>query len=539
MRYFTSEPDPSRLINGLRDTGYSFETAAADITDNSIAAHADEISVEIILKSDGRKLVFFGDNGVGMSRPELQNAMRYGSNERENPKSLGKFGLGLKTASSSVCRKFSVVSRQKKDEELNKLVWDIGHVEKTSKWENFETEISEEELIKFEELCGQKGTLIIWEDCDRLLSKNYNDPGGQLEQRAIKRLEGKLKEHFSAIYHRFLNENDDRERNLSIFVNGDRVEHWDPMFLEKSEMVFEKGGQELVLQDNSGAESSAFLQAYILPHSNSLTEEELKKAKIANQRQGFYIYREGRLITQGGWLGVFGVPEPHGSLLRVQFDFDYKSDSAFNIDVKKSKIELDQGLIEALSDLLKGPRRSAQTRYRQKNKASIVSKEISHVAANASIANAKNVKAVKVDEVNAQNSEANITNTRGQKITIKSPIQNSVNSDTVSVEAVDTITDGTLWNHALRSAGDAGHVPSVLINKHHDFYQKVYARSFGNGYAIQGMDLLFWALASVELNYSSDNNEAIFEDIREEVSSNLRKLLANVELPSEADIEDE
>ena len=175
MRYFTSEPDPSRLINGLRDTGYSFETAAADITDNSIAAHADEISVEIILKSDGRKLVFFGDNGVGMSRPELQNAMRYGSNERENPKSLGKFGLGLKTASSSVCRKFSVVSRQKKDEELNKLVWDIGHVEKTSKWENFETEISEEELIKFEELCGQ-GNLDIWEDCDRLLS-NYNDPG--------------------------------------------------------------------------------------------------------------------------------------------------------------------------------------------------------------------------------------------------------------------------------------------------------------------------------------------------------------------------
>ena len=103
-----------------------------------------------------------------------------------------------------------------------------------------------------------------------------------------------------------------------------------------------------------------------------------------------------------------------------------------------------------MSDLLRGldDQRKPAT---GKNKASIVSKEISHVAANASIANAKNVKAVKVDEVNTQNSEANITNTRGQKITIKSPIQNSVNSDTVSVEAVDTITDGTLWNHALKA----------------------------------------------------------------------------------------
>ena len=142
MRYFTSEPDPSRLINGLRDTGYSFETAAADITDNSIAAHADEISVEIILKSDGRGV--FGDNGVGMSRPELQNAMRYGSNERENPKSLGKFGR-LKNSIKFCLQEVFSGLKAKKDEELNKLVWDIGHVEDIEVGElrdgNFEEEL--------------------------------------------------------------------------------------------------------------------------------------------------------------------------------------------------------------------------------------------------------------------------------------------------------------------------------------------------------------------------------------------------------------
>ena len=97
-----NEPDAPRLIFGLRDTGYNVKTAAADIIDNSIAAKADHINVEIVLQEDGRKLVYFGDNGIGMDKETIHRAMRYGAPVRENPESLGKFGLGLKTASSSV-----------------------------------------------------------------------------------------------------------------------------------------------------------------------------------------------------------------------------------------------------------------------------------------------------------------------------------------------------------------------------------------------------------------------------------------------------
>ena len=191
-----NEPDASRLIFGLRDTGYNFRMAAADIIDNSIAANADEVHVRIEITSDGRKYVYFGDNGDGMDQTELHAAMRYGAPERENRASLGKFGLGLKTASSSVCRNFALISKKNLEDSLEKLAWDLDHVEKTGRWEMRRNPVEPHEKEAFEELCGDKGTLVVWSQCDRILSKNYEQPGGSNEQKAIKRM---VKKHLDGI----------------------------------------------------------------------------------------------------------------------------------------------------------------------------------------------------------------------------------------------------------------------------------------------------------------------------------------------------
>jgi DNA topoisomerase VI subunit B len=129
MEDLINQPDAHRLIFGLRDTGYNFNTAAADIIDNSIAASASNVNVRIELASDGRKFVYFGDDGEGMSESALFAAMRYGAPVRANLASLGKFGLGLKTASSSVCLKFAVITRRATEVEFHKLAWDLDHVE--------------------------------------------------------------------------------------------------------------------------------------------------------------------------------------------------------------------------------------------------------------------------------------------------------------------------------------------------------------------------------------------------------------------------
>ena len=162
MRKILNEPNPGRLIEGLRDTGYDFNNACADIIDNSIAAKANNIIISIVSEWDGKKFVFFGDNGTGMDKNELQNAMKYGADQRENLASLGKFGLGLKTASTSIARKLSVISKKSKKDELIKVSWDLDHVVQQNSWEQLEEDVSENEKIRFSEFCGDQGTLVIY-----------------------------------------------------------------------------------------------------------------------------------------------------------------------------------------------------------------------------------------------------------------------------------------------------------------------------------------------------------------------------------------
>lgn len=536
MSDLINEPDAPRLIFGLRDTGYNVRTAAADIIDNSIAAKADQINVEITLRSDGRKLVYFGDNGEGMDADGVYKAMRYGAPERDNPESLGKFGLGLKTASSSVCLKYTLISRKSPTDKFAKLAWDLDHVALSEKWEMLREPVTPDEQEMFQELCGERGTLLIWEKCDRILTREY-EAGSSKEQSAIKRLAESLIKHLSLVYHRFLDHTDERERNIDIFINQMPVEPWNPFYPARSEQVLSEKKQKLVVELADGSEETATIRAWILPHRSDMTKDEEKThARISNRAQGFYVYREGRLIQDGSWLEVFGAPEPHTSLLRVEFDFGHKLDDAFRIDVKKSRILFHPDLEDGLRELLQPVYREAGQRARRQNREQTNLKNIDHTSANKNIAETGSASKPQVNSVDPATQSAIISNNQGNKIKLKVPVQNHVSPETVYVDAVENINTGELWQPALRSAGNSDHVPAVLLNKHHDFYQKIYKRAAANGFAVEGMDLLLWAFAVAEQNNTNDELEPIFEDIRNEISNNLRKLLRNVPDPEPGDL---
>jgi len=535
-----NEPDAPRLINGLRDTGYNFRTAASDIIDNCIAAGASEINVQIEMDPEGRKYVYFGDNGSGMDAAGVFHAMRYGAPERENPESLGKFGLGLKTASSSVCRQFTLISRTKEGEDLNKLMWDLDHVEKTGLWEMRRDPVTSDESDTFEELCGSgSGTLVIWSKCDRILTKNYDEPGGAKEKSAIRRLADGLRSHVGMIYHRFIDENDNRQRNITLMIDGGLVSPWDPFFKERSDQVLSETAQVMEIEVEDRKVHNAHVAAWILPHSDDLTSAEKERAKISNRGQGFYIYREGRLISDGGWLSVFGGLDPHMSLLRIEFDFGHELDEAFSIDVKKSRILLDPALAEYLVSLLTPPRREANLRYRKKTQKTAAATNVDHTSANKTVENTTNTRKAGVEGADAVSQTAVVSNNRGSKITIKQKVENNVEAEGLHISPVDNITTGDLWEPSYRSSGEVGHVGAVLLNKHHDFYQKIYLRAAGSGYSVQGMDLLLWAFSMAEQNNVNEELEPIFADIREEVSSNLRKLLREVPTPTVEDFDEE
>ena len=192
-------PSAGRLVESLRDTGYSREAAFADILDNAIAANATSIAIELQYIY-GEFRVIITDNGDGMSEVDLKNAMRYGSDRRSNPKSLGKFGMGLKTASTAFCRRLVVLTQKNGIQSVR--AWDLDKIIKTDRWQ-LETPNSDDYYDDYEELRSfseNGGTMVIWENTDRLIKQGSER---QIREQ-IKNIGKELSIELSAVFFKFL-----------------------------------------------------------------------------------------------------------------------------------------------------------------------------------------------------------------------------------------------------------------------------------------------------------------------------------------------
>ncbi|WP_226528181.1 ATP-binding protein [Metabacillus niabensis] len=520
-------PHAIRTIEGLRDTGYEFNTAMADIIDNSIAANATNVEISIDMDFMGDITIFIADNGIGMNESGLVSAMTYGSPQRENQKSLGKFGLGLKTASTAFCRSLSVTTRDNGQSQIFKARWDLDHVADADDWELLFLNPSEQEIQMLENVSNNgSGTIVTWEKVDRLL-KDYQDPSGTHARRALDKIVFSLREHVAMVYQRFLDSNYEEAPNVTIKINDQLIEPWDPFCTDEpnTELVA-KQIQPVEFED--GTKTSFSVKAYVLPRKEEFsTEEAKKKAKLSNDLQGFFVYRENRLIHFGNWLGMY-TNEPHGTLLRVEFSFEYLLDEAFNVDIKKSRIALNSELYNWLKEqFLPAPRRAADERYRKGQKKNVKkASKGAHDTSNKGIGNRENeLKISDLEVKDKANNDVEVTNKKG-KVRIKLPILEPVKDNELHVSPVDSIEDGLLWKPALIGTHHA-----VKINTNHAYYHKVYIPNLSSGVTIQGMDSLLWALSEAELGTISENTKYHLEELRYEVSRILRRLVEDLPEP--------
>ena len=509
-------PDPNRVIEGLRDTGYDFNTAIADIIDNSISALASRIDIRVYLDPVMNMIVSIADNGCGMDFFSLQNAMRYGSSRRADPSSLGKFGLGLKTASTAFCRQLSVVSRAETSGETRKVQWDLDYIAEINKWKLKVQDPSPEEVEILENTAGSStGTLVIWDRIDRLFGREYKQKSAA--QNALNKVIDQLIFHVSMVYEHFIIE------GIAITINEKAVLPWDPFCKKEAntEMVSEHP-VEVELPD--GTPSSFMLRAYVLPPTNEFSSKESERnAKLENSMQGFYIYREKRLIHHGDWLGMYKL-EPHGTLLRVEFVFDHTLDTAFSIDIKKSRVILNQDIFDYIKEqFLPAPRRAADERYRKGiNKRVDRGSQNAHDASNKNIdSKANSVEQAKVTVVNPNNGDVEIENKSGT-FRHKLVIKNTSNKE-IRILPTDSIDDGLLWEPCINNGKHA-----VNLNTSHPYYQKIYFPVLGQNVLVTGMDALIWALSEGELSTYSEKTKEQYEDMRYEVSRILKKLVADL-----------
>ncbi len=522
-------PDPERIVEGLRDTGYNFNTAVADIIDNSIAAQATQVDIRINMDPEGDITVFIADNGIGMNLEGLQNAMTYGSKVRADLGSLGKFGLGLKTASTAFCRSLSVISRGAEDNQIRKAEWDLDYVAKVHEWKLKMPEVDDDEQELLEATAGTgTGTLVVWRKVDRLL-KNYSNRGNA--QNALKRRIEGLQFHVAMVYQRFLDAKDTRAENVRISINGTNIVAWDP-YAKNEELTELLAEEEVPVEMPDGTESNVIIRSYLLPNKDSFsTPKATKEARISNDMQGFYVYRENRLIHYGDWLGLF-INEPHGSLLRVEFSFDHNLDTAFNVDIKKSRILPAEEILDYLKTFITPSRRAADERYRKgtaKNVAKQAEQRDAHAESNRNIEEkAKSVEAAKItvtkdDEIQIENQNG----TFHHKIAIIS----NPKPGQVRVITKPDLEYGQLWEPCI---ADGKH--AVQINQSHPYYQKVYSPILAQNVMVTGMDALLWALAEAEHKTYNEEIKEQYEEMRIAVSRILKTLVADLPDP---EVEDE
>jgi hypothetical protein len=357
-------PSASRLVRSLRDLGYEFPQAVADVVDNSIAAGATRVAIDV--RFDGpSSWLRIADNGSGMDGAQITEAMRYGSNQSYEEESLGKFGLGLKTASLSQCRTLSIASRRDPDRaRIEARQLDLDHVLKADRWEIFalDAHASDERLA--EPLQKGTGTVVLWEGMDRVLA--YKIPSGRRARSAVDALAEQLDQHLGMIYHRFLAGEVEGRRRLRILVNGRAVAPWDP-FARDEPATIVLPGCDVDLPSDDGIGLVRF-QPYVLPSrerfSNDNAFHSLAGPRKWNAQQGFYIYRANRMIQSGGWCRMRALDE-HVKLARASIDFFPDLDGAFEINVAKVRATLPAELRERLVVHVDTLIRSAQAAYRE------------------------------------------------------------------------------------------------------------------------------------------------------------------------------
>lgn len=361
-------PAAARTIRSFRDIGYDLPRAVADIVDNSIAANATRVDVTLQFKGP-ETWIRIADDGDGMDADTLLEGMRYGSERDYGDDDLGRFGFGLKTASTSQCQRLTVASRSADEDRVGSTkveirCLDLAHIEETNRWEVLVPDAQDAPDHLLDPIRSGPGTVVLWENLDRVLG--YRDPFGVWARRRMLELAEEVDEHLAMVFHRFL-AGEVEGRNLTIRVNGSEVQAWDP-FCRHEAGTTELSTSDLRITSTDGL-GVVSVRSFVLPHQNQFSDQTAWRRASGpakwNRQQGLYIFRANRLIQPGGWNRMRTIEE-HNKLARIALHFFPDLDAAFNLNIMKASVRLPDDLRTHLQPIVATATREANKRYRDR-----------------------------------------------------------------------------------------------------------------------------------------------------------------------------
>ncbi len=345
----TNIPKADALMGSLRSMGYSFEAAIADVIDNSISAQCTFIKLFFPKTILDTIAVGVLDDGCGMSKDVLFEAMRYGSSDsgqERGDQDLGRFGLGMKSASLSQCKVLTVVSKH--DGEYCSYTWDFNIIQQRKDWlvqEHTQTEIKGIPYVN--ELQNlEHGTLVVWQDFDVLSKSNE----GRIYD-ALNDIKEPLNKYLGLVFHRYLS--DKSKNKITISINNCRVEALDPFLSSHPKTT---GGKEktLDIRDSKGVEQLISIIPYVLPYATDLSNKDKKLVggiEDLRSKQGFYVYRNRRLIIWGTWFNTHRRWELTKNA-RVQVDIPNTLDDIWGINIMKQKAIIPKSILRRMSKIV-------------------------------------------------------------------------------------------------------------------------------------------------------------------------------------------
>jgi hypothetical protein len=514
-------PNASRMTRGMARLGYEFQSAIADLIDNSIAAEASVVDVKIEQRIGGKIYVHVLDNGIGIKEEALPSAIQYGANDRNDDHSLGVYGFGLKTACQSFTNKFFVVSKTKSEDQINMIAFDESVIDDFNDFLYLIDEAPRKFKSTLEEIMEDgSGTLIVVEDADRFFTSEDWKANEQKAQRALAKKVELTKDHLRKVFQRFVDFEDSRASNVRILVNGDAITPWDPFCLKEEGMAPESEIFFKSLRTKSGKEGDVILRGYILPAKDDFKNREIwQDAQIGPNTHGIYVYRENRCIVLAEYF-TLAKRETHLSNLRIEFSYDGTLDELFHTGLQKGAMTLGD-LEDAVRDFLIPLKRETDLRSRGQNRKKDT-KDI-HAVSQRLIGGAEG-RVAHAPIVPIDGKTASVTSKYGEVVL---PI-NSIEDDleALPINPVQSIDDGLLWQLRLHNNKQV-----VELNKGHDFYNKIYLPVRSNSIAIRGLDSVFWALAITEANCAIPEYQKQFREFRYEVSKILRELVESMPEP--------
>ena len=352
----SNPPDPDALMGGARSIGnYDLAAAFADLIDNSISASASGIDIKCRY-SDGNPVVTIRDNGTGMPKQELIRAMRPASSDPEalrDVNDLGRFGWGMKSASFSQAKVLTVISKHSSG--YSGARWDLDNVKDWS-MDLYGDNEAQEILETIEEVIpSATGTIIIWENCDRL------SDSGEVQTAAFNSIISEARNKLGIIYHRYLSSN--YHKKIFVKLNGIEIQSNDPFF--SAHAATQPLSIEKIRIPSFGEMT---VQPFILPHFSKLKRDQImdmEGVEGINRNQGFYVYRNDRLIIHGTWFGIL----KHGDLsdlVRVKVDIPNTMDKFWKISIDKNDAKLPVSLKTRLKEILQPVTSKSVNVYRKR-----------------------------------------------------------------------------------------------------------------------------------------------------------------------------